>query len=243
MIYGLIPCRLKSSRLKEKALLEIDGLPLIVHTMKRAMMSKKLDKVVVCTDSFKIKKIVEQHGGEAYISKKIHDTGTDRIAEYALKLKPNDIIIDIQSDYPLLKPKNIDFLVKFHKKKSFEIVCPVTKIFYAESPNVVKIVKNQNGRILYFSRAAIPYEFKKKNKYFFYHMSVISFTQKTLIQFSKLKKGELESIEGIELMRAIENDIHIGTFEMRDEAFSVDVKEDYLKAISLMPQDPIRKLY
>ena len=86
-------------------------------------------------------------------------------------------------------------------------------------------------------------EFKKKNAHFYYHMSIISFNQKILKTFTKLKKGELESIEGIELMRAIENDIHVGTFEINDEAFSVDIKEDYLKAISLMPKDPIRKLY
>jgi len=243
MIYGLIPCRLKSSRLKEKALLEIDGLPLIIHTLKRTIMSKKIDKVVVCTDSKKIKKIVENHGGEVFVSKKKHDTGTDRIAEYASKLNSNDIIIDVQCDYPLLKPKNIDFLIDFHKKKKFEIVCPVTKIYSANSSNIVKVVKNKNGRILYFSRAKIPYEFKKKNKFYFYHMSIISFNQKTLKKFTSLKKGEIESIEGIELMRAIENDVHVGTFEMKDEAFSVDVKEDYFKAISLMPQDPIRKLY
>lgn len=243
MIYGIIPCRLESSRLKQKPLLEIDGLPLIVHTLKRAMMSKKLDHVIVCTDSKKIKKVVENYGGKAIISKKKHDTGTDRIAEFASGLNSKDIIIDIQGDYPLLKPKNIDKLISFHQKNNYEIVCPVTRIYSAKSANIVKIVKNKFGRILYFSRAQIPFEFKKKNAHFFYHMSIISFNQKILKTFTKLKKGELESIEGIELMRAIENDIHVGTFEINDEAFSVDIKEDYLKAISLMPQDPIRKLY
>tara|TARA_B100002051_G_C16662997_1_gene600163 strand:- start:542 stop:1276 length:735 start_codon:yes stop_codon:yes gene_type:complete len=243
MIYGLIPCRLKSSRLKEKALLEIDGLPLIIHTLKRSMLSKKLDRVIVCTDSKKIKKVVEEYGGEAFISKKDHETGTDRIAEFASKLSDKDIIIDIQGDYPLLKPKNIDSLINFHEKNNFEIVCPVTKIYSANSPNIVKVVKNKLGRILYFSRAKIPYEYNKKNKHYFYHMSIISFQKKSLIKFKNLKKGEIENIEGIELMRAIENDIHVGTFEIKDDAFSVDVKEDYLRALSLMPQDPIRKLY
>ncbi len=168
MIYGLIPCRLKSSRLKEKALLEIDGLPLIIHTLKRSMLSKKLDRVIVCTDSKKIKKVVEEYGGEAFISKKDHETGTDRIAEFASKLSDKDIIIDIQGDYPLLKPKNIDSLINFHEKNNFEIVCPVTKIYSANSPNIVKVVKNKLGRILYFSRAKIPYEYNKKNKHYFF---------------------------------------------------------------------------
>ena len=75
------------------------------------------------------------------------------------------------------------------------------------------------------------------------HLSIISFQPRSLIKFQKLKQSELEKLENIELMRAIENDIHVGTFEIKDDAFSVDVKEDYLRALSLMPQDPIRKLY
>ncbi len=243
MIYGLIPCRLDSTRLKQKALLEIDGLPLIIHTLKRAMMAKKLDKVIVCTASRKIQEVVKKYGGEVFISKKKHATGTDRIAEFASKLNKKDIIIDIQSDYPLLRPKDIDVLVDFHKKNNFEIVCPVTKIYDATSPNIVKVVKNKLGKILYFSRAAVPYEFKEKNNSFFYHMSIISFDQLSLLKFSKFKKGKIEKVEGIELMRALENDITIGTFEINAMSFSVDVKKDYLKAISLMPSDPIRKMY
>tara|TARA_B100000959_G_C14792079_1_gene546033 strand:- start:20 stop:295 length:276 start_codon:yes stop_codon:yes gene_type:complete len=87
MIIGLIPSRLNSKRLKNKSLLEIDGLPMIVHTFKRAMLAKKLDKVIVCTDSKKTKSVVENHGGNAILTSKKHNNGTERIAEVSKKFK------------------------------------------------------------------------------------------------------------------------------------------------------------
>ena len=88
MIIGFIPSRLKSTRLHEKPLIEIDGLPLIVHTMKRAMMSKKLDELYVCTDSKKIAEIVNFYGGKSILTSKKHRNGTERIGE-ALKKNKN----------------------------------------------------------------------------------------------------------------------------------------------------------
>ena len=87
MIIGLIPSRLNSTRLKNKPLLEIDGLPIIVHTLKRSQLSKKLDKVIVCTDSEKIAEVVRKHGGESLMTSKDHKNGTERIAEVSGKFK------------------------------------------------------------------------------------------------------------------------------------------------------------
>ncbi len=243
MVIGLIPSRLNSSRLEQKALLEIDGIPLIIHTMKRAKLSKLLDDVIVCTDSNKIKKIVEKFKGKAVLTKKKHKSGTDRIAEYAKKIPKAKIIIDIQGDDQMLNPSNIDKLIKFHKKNKFDIVCPTSPLFDPTSKNVVKIVASKQGKILYFSRAIVPCEFKKKNDFYLNHLSTISFNRNALIKFSKIKVSNLEKIEGIELLRAVENNISIGTFLIKEDHFSVDVKKDYLKAISLMHLDPTRKLY
>ena len=89
MILVLIPARLNSKRLKRKPLLNIDGLPIIVHTFKRAMLSKKLDRVIVCCDDKKIFNVVKKHGGEAMMTSKKHKNGTERIFEVAKKFKPN----------------------------------------------------------------------------------------------------------------------------------------------------------
>ena len=87
MIIGLIPSRLNSTRLNQKPLIEIDGLPIIIHTLKRAQLSKKLDEVIVCTDDKKILNVVEKHGGKAILTSKKHKNGTERIYEVAKKLK------------------------------------------------------------------------------------------------------------------------------------------------------------
>ena len=129
MILGLIPSRLNSTRLKEKPLLKIDGVPIIVHTFKRAQLSKKLDEVIVCCDDKKIIDVVENNGGKAILTSKKHKNGTERIYEVAKKLKAK-LIVDIQGDEPLVEPRDIDKVIDFHQEnKHFDIVLENNSIF------------------------------------------------------------------------------------------------------------------
>ena len=114
-ILGLIPSRLGSTRLTKKALLDIDGLPMVVHTAKRAQLSKKLTRVIVCTDSNLIGKECGKHNIEWFITSKRHINGTERIAEVANKIK-SDLVVDIQGDEPFIDPNHIDQLIDFHLK-------------------------------------------------------------------------------------------------------------------------------
>ena len=165
MIIGLIPSRLKSKRLKRKPLLEIENLPIIVHTFKRAKLSKKIDKLIVCTDSKEIQNVVKSHGGECVITSKKHKNGTERINEVAKKLKAK-LIVDIQGDEPLLDPKHIDKVINFHlQKPHFDIVLPTLKFKDPDQKNIVKVVSDTKNNVLYLSRSIIPYPFKKKTKY------------------------------------------------------------------------------
>ena len=100
---------------QKKPLLKIDGYPIVVHTFKRAMLSKKLDKVIVCTDDKKIVNVVERNGGKAILTSKKHKNGSERIYEVAKKLKPK-LVIDIQGDEPLVNPSDIDKVIQFHQK-------------------------------------------------------------------------------------------------------------------------------
>ena len=162
MILGLIPSRLSSKRLFQKPLVNINGLPLIIHTLLRAKMSKKLHKVVVCTDSSKIYDLVKSYNGEAIMTSKKHKNGTERIAEVAKKFKCR-LVVDIQGDEPLINPKDIDKVINFHSKnKRFDIVVPFIKAKNINNKNIVKIVNNNKNRILYMSRSNIPFPFKKK---------------------------------------------------------------------------------
>ena len=243
MIIGLIPSRLNSSRLKEKPLLKIDGLPIIIHTLKRAMLSKKLDKVIVCTDHKKIFKIVEKFGGQAMLTSNKHINGTERIAEVAKKFKAR-LIVDIQGDEPLVDPSDIDKVINFHlKNKHFDIVVPSMVTKSPERNSLVKVIFDKKGKVLYFSRAPVPYNYKNKNIKYYKDLSIVSFQNEALKRFAKFKKSQLEEIEGIELLRALENNISIGTFVSTSTSFSVDVNDDLLKAIDEMPKNPVRKKY
>lgn len=240
---GLIPVRLNSSRLFKKALLEIDKMPMVVHTYKRAVLSKSLEKVFICTDSNEISRVAKRFRCNV-IKTGAANTGTDRISEAAEKLKKNyDLYVDIQGDEPLINPKHIDKVVEWHSKNmDYDIVVPSLSLRDANNPNIVKIVESKN-KVLYFSRAAVPYPYNKKNNYFSKHLSVISFKPKSLKQFRKLPRGKIEKIEGIELMRALENNMKIGTFRLNGSSFSVDTNDDFIKVLKFMNIDKIRKKY
>ena len=245
MIVGLIPSRLNSKRLREKSLLKIDGLPIIVHSFKRALLAKKLDKVIVCTDHKKIVNIVKKNNGQAIITSKKHRNGTERIYEVARKIKKVKLIIDIQGDQPLINPTAIDATVAFHKKnKHFDIVLPSMPIENDEdNKSLVKTIFSKDGRIIYFSREKTPYNYATKKINYYKNLSIISFTPNALKKFYNAQMGKLEKIEGIELMRALEIGLKIGTFVIKGTDFAVDVNADLLKAINLMPKDKFRKFY
>lgn len=241
-IVGLIPCRLESKRLKKKSLLILDGLPLIVHTYRRSMLSQKLDEVYVCTDSNKIIKVLKKYGCKYLKTKRNFNNGTERIASVKKFFKNVKFFIDIQGDEPLVSPDDIDDVINFHKSnEKFDIVVPCIETKKTYTKNIVKIIKS-NNRVIYMTRLDAPCEFFKKTKYY-KHLSVISFKPNALLNFSKLKKGQIETIESIELMRAIENNYQIGTFESKSDSFSIDIKNDYLKAKRRIKKDKFRKFY
>ena len=243
MIIALIPCRLHSKRLKKKALLKIENLPVITHVLKRAKLCNALDKIVVFTNSNKIIKEVKSNKCLYFKSKKKHNNGTERIAEYPVSKKVK-YIIDIQADEPLFNPKSIEELIKFHKENpKFDIVIPSVKIKNSKNKNEVKIISSEKGKILYLTRSSAPCEFKSKLNYVQKHLSVISFKPQALKKFSKLKKSYLEKIEGIELMRALENNFNLGTFLSKYSSQAIDVKDDFVKAKKIMKKDKIKKLY
>lgn len=243
MIIALIPCRLESKRLSKKALLRLEGIPIITHVLKRSLLCKHLDKVVVCTDNNQIISEVKKNKGLYFRSKKKHENGTERIAEFPINKKIK-FIIDIQADEPLFNPKSIKELITFHKKHDhYDIVVPSIKLNKGNNKNEVKIISNEQGDVLYLTRSESPFEFKSKVPYFQKHLSIISFKPKALKRFSKLNKSKLEKIEGIELLRALENDFKIGTFLSKHTSQAVDVKNDYLKAKRIMKKDKIKKLY
>lgn len=239
----LIPARLESTRLPNKPLLDIDGLPMIVHVAKRTALSKSVDKVVVCTDSIEILLQCFKYEIKCILTKKEHNNGTERIAEAAgyLNASCNDILIDVQGDEPLIRPDTIDRLVENFKSKKFDIMLPYIETSDSNNSNIVKI-STVGNKVIYMSRSDIPYPFSKNVK-LKKHLSIIAFTLSALEKYSLIKKTDLEKTESIELLRAIECGFKIGTFREDNESFSVDVIEDYLKANREMRSDKVYEKY
>ena len=190
-IIGLIPTRMGSTRLPAKPLLEINNIPLIIHTYKRAIMSKKLDDVIICCDDVKILEVAKKFNAKAIITSKKHKNGTERILEgYIKQKKQYDLVIDIQGDEPLLNPKHIDEVINFHKKNfKTDIILPTLNIKNAENTNIVKVITDIKDNVIFLSRTKLPTEFKKKNNSYKKHLSIISFKPEALKKFSKSKKN------------------------------------------------------
>jgi|TARA_B100001094_G_scaffold158288_1_gene153226 3-deoxy-manno-octulosonate cytidylyltransferase (CMP-KDO synthetase) len=244
-ILGLIPSRIGSKRLHAKALLPINNYPLIVHVYKRAKLSKMLNDVYVCCDHKKIYETVKRYGGKAILTSKKHKNGTERIAEgYKLLKKKYDLILDIQGDEPLINPNHINNVINFHKNNlNADIIVPSLKIKHTQNENIVKVIKDKNKNVLYFSRSSLPYGFKMKTQYLQKHLSIISFKPNALQTYMKSKQTFLEKVEGIELLRALEIGLKIKSPSLSGDSFSIDIKEDYIKAKIRFEKDRFYKLY
>ena len=242
-VVGLIPCRLKSTRLPSKALLMIDSLPLIVHTMKRVQLAKSLDDVYVCTDAKEIADVVQSHGGKSIMTKPEHTNGTERIAEAAESLEA-DLFVSIQGDEPLVDPNYIESVItESIKHPEWDIIVPSLPIARPENPHIVKIVHDVNYRIIFMSRAVIPQPFNHRPGYFLKHLSVITFKPEALKKYASLSPSPLQHSESIELLRALEHGMVLGTVLLEGDSISVDIREDYARAKVLMITDEFRKLY
>ena len=242
---GLIPVRLKSNRLPQKPLLNLRGLPMFVHVYKRAKFSKLLDDLIVCCDDLRIMKIAKKYNVKCVMTKKIHKNGTERIGEAYKKLNQNyDLIIDIQGDEPLLNPNHIDKVIKYHLLNfSTDIILPSLRIKKQGQTSIVKVVKNSKDYVLYLSRYDVPYDFFKQKSFLLKHLSIISFKPIALKKFINSKKTKLESIENIELLRALEINLKIKSFNISGDSFSVDTKTDYINAKNQLKKDKLFKIY
>ena len=244
-IIGFIPIKLNSKRLPKKALLILKGLPMFVHVYKRAKLSKLLDDLIVCCDDKKVLSQAKKYKVKCIMTKKTHKNGTERIAEAYKKMNLRcRFVVDIQGDEPLINPNHIDKVIKFHKKNhQADVILPTLKVKEFNNKNLIKVVKNVNADVLYLSRLDVPYHFKNKSKFFFKHLSIISFKPEALINYAKSKRTPLEESENIELIRALEIGLKIKSENLTGDSFSVDVKRDFIKAKKYFLKDQLIKQY
>jgi 3-deoxy-manno-octulosonate cytidylyltransferase (CMP-KDO synthetase) len=225
----LIPSRLNSTRLPGKALLDIGGLPMVVRVYKQAVKCIDVNDVFVCTDSVDIAKVVQSHGGKVIMTSSNHENGTTRIAEAKSFLPKYDLYLDVQGDEPFINPDHISSVIECHIKFKPDIVLPILPITDTKASDV-KVVTDINGRVLYLSRSKIPFHYNKSVEYF-KHLSIISFSPDSLDRYARLTLAPLESIEGVELLRAIENGMYVQTIKLTGDSFSIDTSDDLERAL------------
>jgi len=241
-VVGMIPVRLESSRLAEKALKDICGLPMIIHTLKRTQMAKKLDEVYVVTDNEIIKSLVESHGGRVIMTSTKHQTGTDRLAEAALSIDA-DYIVNIQGDEALVEPDHIDAGIAGLISSDAEVSILVTPFSKKNSPGDIKAVVNLKDEIMYISRNDIPSDARVEVKQMLKAYHVVSFKKDFLLAYSKMDRTPLETIEYNEYLRILEHGYKIQAIRVDSAAISVDTQEDLDYVRSLMEHDPLYRLY
>jgi len=240
---AIIPARLESSRLPGKALLDIHGLPMIVHVYKRCMLAERLDDVYVATDNNKIRMAVEKCGGKVIMTASNHETGTDRIAEAAAQLDA-DIVVNVQGDEALVNPSYIDKVVEvIQSNEEVNVAILVNPFEKKSSPSDIKVVLKENNDVLYLSRTDIPSDARVDSPPMLKAYHIVPFRKEFLLKYAGWQKGELEQIEFNEYLRILEKGHNIRAVHVDSDALSVDTQSDLEYVRSKMPVDEFFPLY
>ena len=232
---ALIPARLESTRLSRKLLRELNGIPLIVRTAQNIIDFKIFDEVHVITDSIDIKNILDKYSISNFLSEKDHQTGTDRVAEYANNFDC-DIIINVQGDEPFIKKQNLQIILSEFENDHNKIIDVISlkkridKQIDVDNHNNVKVVTDANDFANFFSRSPIPYNRSNSFNQYYKHIGIYAFRKKALMEFPKMFISEIEKAEKIEALRFIYNDKKIKLLEIHNNIISIDTEEDFIEA-------------
>lgn len=231
---GIIPARYASSRFEGKVLADIVGKPMVQHVYERACSAKMLDEVIVATDDKRVYETVKGFGGNVEMTGECA-TGTDRVSVVAEQISC-DVVVDIQGDEPLLEPVQIDMMLQaFLDRPSVQVCTLKERIHTVEDfldRNVVKVVTNNEGDALYFSRAPIPstpinteHTFDE-NSVVYRHIGLYAFRKEQLLAFTSWERTRYEITEGLEQLRFLEHGIPIHVVETDTPLIGVDVPAD-----------------
>ncbi len=240
---GIIPARWGATRFPGKLLADLDGMPVIGHTLRQASACVRLAELLVATDDQRIAAAVTIRGGRAVMTSPDCASGTDRAAEAAEGLDRFEVVVNIQGDEPLIRPGTIDSLVAAFDDPAVEIATMKTHLRSLEelaSPHVVKVVCDRHGNALYFSRFPIPFS-RNSNVDVghgpglgFKHVGLYAYRRRTLLRLAQLPPSPLERAEGLEQLRFLEGGFSIRVLYTAEESVGVDTPED-LERIRQLP--------
>ncbi len=233
---AVIPARLASTRLPRKVLREIAGKPLLGWVYESAGACKLFDRIVIAVDSEEVAALCEANHWPWRMTSPLLPSGTDRLHAVAQEI-PADIYVNIQGDEPLLTPAHFAALLAPFGHAAVDattlrVPCPTADI---ANPNVVKVVTATDGRALYFSRAAIPFNRDATPDVpCWKHLGLYAYRRATLERFASLPPSPLEKIERLEQLRLLENCLTLHVAEAPEDTVGVDTEDDLHRAETLL---------
>ena len=235
-IIAVIPARYASTRFPAKLMQDLGGKTVILNTYQAAIATQLFDDVFVVTDSVLIFNEIVNHGGKAIMSVKEHESGSDRIAE-AVENLDVDIIVNVQGDEPFIDREPLAKVIevfKNDKENKVDLVSlmrNITDKSEIENPNIVKVIVDQQGFALYFSRSVIPYpRTENVGVKYMQHIGIYAFRKQSLLDFYHLPMLSLEASEKLEQLRYLEYGKRIKMVETNHASIGIDTIEDLEKA-------------
>ena len=239
-IIAVIPARYASTRFPAKLMQDLGGKTVILRTYEAAVNTNLFDDVFVVTDSDLIFDEIVSHGGRAIKSSKEHESGSDRIAEAVVNLDV-EIVVNVQGDEPFIDSEPLKKLIEIFRKDAtgqVDLASLMREIKEEEAinnPNNVKVVTDQNGFALYFSRSVIPYPREKEvGVRYMQHIGIYAFRKQALLDFYSLPMKSLEASEKLEQLRYLEFGKRIKMVETTHVGIGIDTPEDLEKARKML---------
>lgn len=237
----IIPARYGSSRLRGKPLYKILGREMVLRVADICSKVVGKSNLYVATDSKKISAVVSDANYKTIITSSKCLTGTDRVAEAAMKIKSN-IYINVQGDEPTIDPKDIKSIIDAKKKYPNHVICGYDKVHKFEDPtsiNLPKVVVNHQQELIYISRAVVPGKKKINDKVnYLKQVCIYAFNKEQLKKYYlKKKKSDTEKIEDIEILRFFDLNIKIKMVRLHSNSVAVDVITDIKKAEKILSNE------
>jgi 3-deoxy-manno-octulosonate cytidylyltransferase (CMP-KDO synthetase) len=236
----VIPARHASTRLPGKPLLRHTGKYLIQHVHERACLSRRASAVVVATDDPRIVAAVHSFAGQVVLTRHDHPSGTDRVAEVARGLDA-DVVVNLQGDEPLVDPAALDLLIGQLDDPHTDmatLACPLPSVEQLHNPNCVKVVTDDAGRALYFSRSPIPFvrdgqpDLAARPARFLQHIGIYAYRRTFLLKLASTPPAALEQLEKLEQLRALALGCRIGLVRVEQPTLGVDTYDDYQRFVA-----------
>ena len=236
-IGAFIPARFAATRFPAKLMQMLGDKSVIRHTYDNTKATGLFDEVYVVTDSEIIFNEIVDNGGKAIMSKRAHESGSDRIAE-AIKNLDIDIVVNVQGDEPFVKRGPLEQVLACFKDPTVQVASlmqVLTNPASIEDPNYVKVAVDKNWNALFFSRSVIPYPRSTESAITYYeHVGIYAFKKQALIDFTNWPMSPLEAAEKIECLRYLENGVSIKMAVTHYMGVEIDTPEDLIKAAALL---------